>query len=440
MRKKITFNIKNINELKKKIVIWSAKYKYVTILDSNNYYDNFDSKFSYNTYDFIAGIGKISKLKESKTPFNELNKYKNLTKDWIFGYFTYDLKNKIENLSSKNIDKLNFKEIVFFQPKFVFILNKNKLEIHYQPNYYSKSDIIKIYHNILAKTITITNNINLKTNIKSRVTKNEYIKNINKIKKHIKLGDVYELNYCIEFFSNKTKINPQETYLHLTKKSPTPFAAFIKINKNYLISASPERFIKKIKDKIISQPIKGTIKKTNDNKKNKILRKQLFNDIKERSENIMIVDLVRNDLSITAKKNSVNVEELFGIYEFPQVYQMISTIVSDKSKKHTSVDVIKNAFPMGSMTGAPKIKAMELIEKYETTKRGLYSGAVGYFSPNDNFDFNVVIRSILYNSDNKYLSFIVGGAITYKSIPDKEYQECLLKAKAISEILGVSLQ
>ena len=253
----------------------------------------------------------------------------------------------------------------------------------------------------------------------------------------VKQGDVYELNYCMEFFSEKNKINPYYTYLDLIKKSPTPFSGFVKTSNKFLISASPERFIKKQKNKIISQPIKGTIKKTNNIAQNNKLKNKLLNDTKERAENVMIVDLVRNDLSITAKKTSVKVEELFGIYEFPQVYQMISTVVSEKSKKFTSVDVIKNAFPMGSMTGAPKIKAMELIEKYETTKRGLYSGAVGYFSPNDNFDFNVVIRSILYNSKNKYLSFIVGGAITDKSNPINEYNECLLKAKAIKEVLGV---
>ena len=436
MRKKLTFKINNPKDFKTKFIFWSAKYKYISILDSNDYYKNYKSDFSYNTYDFIAGTGKISAFVNNKNTFDKLNKYKNKTKDWLFGYFAYDLKNKIENLESNNIDNLNFNDILFFQPEFVFILKQNTLEIHYLPNKTNKNTITDIFNKITNQK---TNNKLTKLNIdiKQRVTKNNYIKTINKLKKHIKKGDIYEINYCIEFYDNKSKINPYKTYNHLITKSPTPFSAFLKIGSRFLISASPERFIKKQKNKIISQPIKGTIKKTDNQQQNNKLKKQLYNDEKERSENVMIVDLVRNDLSITAKKASVKVEELFGIYEFPQVFQMISTVVSEKSDKFTSVDVIKNAFPMGSMTGAPKIKAMELIEKYETTKRGLYSGAVGYFSPNDNFDFNVVIRSILYNRKNKYLSFIVGGAITDKSIPENEYNECLLKAKAIFEVLNI---
>ncbi len=436
MRKKLRFTIENLPLFKQKFVLWTSKYKYVSILDSNNYYKKFKTEFSYNTYDFIAGVGKISSIKNSNKPFDKLLKFKNKTNDWLFGYFTYDLKNKIENLESNNIDNLHFPEIMFYQPEFVFILNKNSLEINYLSNK-SKTEIKKIFNKILNQKIN-NKQQRLNINVKSRITKNNYIKTVNKIKKHIKNGDIYELNYCIEFYGNSTKINPHDTYNKLIKESPTPFSAFTKTGSNFLISASPERFLKKENNKIISQPIKGTIKKTNNINQNKILKEQLYNDEKERAENVMIVDLVRNDLSITAKKSSVKVEELFGIYEFPQVFQMISTIVSKKAKKFNSVDVIKKAFPMGSMTGAPKIKAMELIEKYETTKRGLYSGAVGYFSPNDNFDFNVVIRSILYNSNNKYLSFIVGGAITDKSIPENEYNECLLKAKAISEVLGIN--
>ncbi len=154
-----------------------------------------------------------------------------------------------------------------------------------------------------------------------------------------------------------------------------------------------------------------------------------------RSENIMIVDLVRNDLSRTAVKGSVKVEELCQVYSFRQVHQLVSTVVSEVEKTTSPVDILKETFPMGSMTGAPKISAMKIIEEEEETKRGLYSGAVGYFSPTGDFDFNVVIRSILYNKENKYVSFSVGGAITSKSTPEKEYEECLLKAKAMKHVL-----
>ncbi|MGM0572458.1 MAG: chorismate-binding protein, partial [Bacteroidota bacterium] len=165
------------------------------------------------------------------------------------------------------------------------------------------------------------------------------------------------------------------------------------------------------------------------------LRKTLAADPKERSENVMIVDLVRNDLSRTAQKDSVKVEELFGVYAFQQVHQMISTVTSRLDPGVHYLDAIKKAFPMGSMTGAPKYRAMQLIDHYEDSCRGIYSGSVGYISPEKDFDFNVVIRSIVYNQINKYLSYTAGGAITAASIPEKEYEECLLKAKAMEKAL-----
>ena len=243
------------------------------------------------------------------------------------------------------------------------------------------------------------------------------------------------MNFCKEFYAENIEIGPIDLYFKLNKKSPTPFSSFVKCDNKYLLSTSPERFIHKKKNKIISQPIKGTIKRGTSELEDERLKKQLYNDPKQYSENVMIVDLVRNDLSKIAKRNSVKVDELCTIYSFPQVHQMIST-VSAEIRSNLDFDAIINAtFPMGSMTGAPKIKAMQLIEKYEKTKRGLYSGTVGYIDEDGNFDFNVVIRSILYNKENNYLSFIVGGAITSKSEPENEYDECLLKAKAMLEVL-----
>jgi para-aminobenzoate synthetase component 1 len=272
-----------------------------------------------------------------------------------------------------------------------------------------------------------------KFDIKSRFSREEYVETVQKLKEHIKRGDIYEINFCQEFYA-KAKIDPQDTYLKLNSLSPTPFSAFLKLNQNYLMSASPERFMKKKGARIISQPMKGTIGRGSTKEEDESLKQKLASDVKERAENVMIVDLVRNDLSRTAKKGSVEVEELCGIYTFPQVHQMISTVVAEIEEKDT-VSCIKNAFPMGSMTGAPKVKSMELIEKYERSRRGLYSGSVGYFSPAGDFDLNVVIRSMFYNEKNMYLSYSVGGAITYLSDPQKEYEECLLKAKAMKQVL-----
>jgi para-aminobenzoate synthetase component 1 len=203
-----------------------------------------------------------------------------------------------------------------------------------------------------------------------------------------------------------------------------------------MLSASPERFVKKVGSKVISQPIKGTARRSSDKEEDERIKAELTRDPKERSENIMIVDLVRNDLSKTALKGSVRVEELCKAYTFQQVHQLISTVVSEVSEKIDVVDIIISLFPMGSMTGAPKISAMEIIEELEETKRGLYSGAVGYFSPNNDFDFSVVIRSILYHKKEKYVSFSVGGAITAQSEIEKEYNECMLKAEAMKKALN----
>jgi para-aminobenzoate synthetase component 1 len=243
------------------------------------------------------------------------------------------------------------------------------------------------------------------------------------------------MNFCQEFFSSNTQIDVIEIFRRLMKNSPSPFSTLFKFNDKYLISSSPERYIRKEGNRLISQPIKGTARRGKTAEEDEINRQKLLQSQKEQSENVMIVDLVRNDMSKTAVPGSVKVEELYGIYSFPQVHQMISTVVSQINDSIHFTDCIKTTFPMGSMTGAPKIRAMEIIEKYETTKRGLFSGAVGYITPEADFDFNVVIRSILYNESNQYVSIITGGAITDLSDPEAEYEESLLKANALINVL-----
>jgi para-aminobenzoate synthetase component 1 len=225
-------------------------------------------------------------------------------------------------------------------------------------------------------------------------------------------------------------------FAKLNKVSPNPFASFFKLNDKYVMCASPERFLAKRGDKLMSQPIKGTIKRGETVAEDELNKQQLKNNTKELQENVMIVDLVRNDLTRSAKHGTVKTKELFGIYSFKHLHQMISTVICEIAEGLSAVQAIKNSFPMGSMTGAPKINAMLLMEQYERSKRGIYSGAIGYFSPDGDFDFNVVIRTLLYNETNRYLSFHAGSAITYYADAEKEYEECLLKAKAILEVLG----
>ncbi|MFZ1496974.1 MAG: anthranilate synthase component I family protein [Saprospiraceae bacterium] len=293
----------------------------------------------------------------------------------------------------------------------------------------------KILAAIRQLTPTASSPILSDIQIQARVPKSEYLQNVAAIQQHIIEGDLYEMNYCQEFYAEQAEITPITLFEQLNNLTQSPFAAFYKNRQQYVLCASPERFIKKIGRKIISQPIKGTMRRGSSNAEDAWLQQALANSEKDRAENVMIVDLVRNDFARSCQSGSVQVEELFGIYTFRQVHQMISTISGTLRKNVSWVTAIRNAFPMGSMTGAPKVMAMQLIEQYEASKRGLYSGAIGYITPRGNFDFNVVIRSLLYNAANRYLSFQVGGAIVYDSEPEKEYEECLLKASAIMRVL-----
>ena len=403
------------------------------LLNSNRKAD--DLVDEYSTFHLVAGIGSIEELNVAGDSFPTLKKFYELKRDWLFGFFTYDLKNEINRLSSSNFDGLKFPSIHFFQPRFVIAVKDNDCEIHFDPKHDNDKTADRLFREIISKSKEkdfTRGNIE----IRPRVSREEYLEVIKNILSHIQRGDVYELNYCQEFYSENAEINPADTYLQLNDLSPMPFSCFYRLGDKYLMCASPERFLKKSGKKIIAQPIKGTIARGKNEAEDFLQRDKLLHDEKERAENVMIVDLVRNDLSRTAKKNSVKVEELFGIYSFPGLHQMISTVVSEKRDDVDWTDVIRHAFPMGSMTGAPKIRAMQLIEEYEETNRGLFSGSVGYITPDGDFDFNVVIRSVLYNAEQKYLSFMAGSAITANSNPEKEYEECLLKAGAFFKIFS----
>lgn len=381
----------------------------------------------------MMAVDAFTSLKtDFQNAFEDLKQYQQTTKDWLFGYLTYDLKNDVEDLKSTNYDGLDFPDLFFFQPKKIFILKENQLEIQYL---LLCDDEVEDDFEEIIKSEKLEYKSQESLEIEQRINKEFYIEKVTKMLNHIHAGDMYEANFCMEFFAENAIINPLDKFQKLNEISQAPFSVFFKNNKQYLLSASPERYLKKVGDKLISQPIKGTSKRFIDPIEDEKSKQFLESDAKERAENIMITDLVRNDLSHTAQKGSVEVIELCKIYSFLQVHQMISTITSKLDPQYSPIDVLRTTFPMGSMTGAPKISVMKIIENLEETKRGLYSGAVGYFTPEGDFDFNVVIRSILYNQENQYVSFSVGSAITSQSIPEKEYEECLLKAKAMHEVL-----
>lgn len=428
MRTSITKHIGNPTQFKQEILAWAQQFREIVFMDSNDYPQR------YSSYDCILAVDAFTSVKtDFHNAFEDLKQYQQVTKDWLFGYLSFDLKNDVELLHSNNFDGLDFPDMFFFQPKKVFLLKGNQLEIQYlnMCDDEVEEDFEEIRLQIADCRFQVSD-----IDIKQRISKEQYLEKASKILGHIHRGDIYEANFCMEFFAENAVINPLEKFLKLNEISKSPLAVYFKNNTQFLLSASPERYLKKEGELIISQPIKGTAKRFLDPIADEKSKNELASDPKERSENIMVSDLVRNDLSRTAQKGSVKVEELCGIYSFEQVHQMISTITSKMDAQYSGVEVIRTTFPMGSMTGTPKVSVLKIIEELEETKRGLYSGAVGYFTPNGDFDFNVVIRSILYNQEKKYASFSVGSAITSQSVPEKEYEECLLKAKAMREVLS----
>ena len=410
----------------------NSQSEHFCILDSNALSN------TYKTLEHgrIIAIGREEEFiaDAEKGSLEKLSSFCTRHRDWIFGYISYDVKNDIEDLSSGNTDHLGFPSLHFFVPRLVILQNEKESTVFFHENIISEQEARNMLQLCFSEDNQKKTNQE-KIHIQPRISQADYLEAVGKLKEHIRKGDIYEVNFCQEFFAENVTIDPSAVYKKLNGISSAPFSVFGKFGPHYILSASPERFLKKTGNHLVSQPIKGTAKRSADAQEDERSKKELLEDPKERSENVMIVDLVRNDLSRIAEKGSVKVEELFGIYSFRQVHQMISTISAEIQPGITFTGILRALFPMGSMTGAPKISAMKLIDEYESTKRGLYSGTIGYITPEGNFDFNVVIRSILYHSEKKYLSFMVGSAITDKSIPEKEYEECLLKAKAMFEVL-----
>jgi para-aminobenzoate synthetase component 1 len=410
-----------ISLFKQKAMQLASTFEVCCCLDSNNYKD------PYSQYDCLIAFGLQEELSsDSGEAFANLKSFYESNKDWMFGLLSYELKNETEQLTSRHEDQLEFPDLYFFIPKYLIALQGDEIKI-----LKGNKEIIDTIDKVSLRGFLASADVK----IESRFDKKTYISTVEKLQEHIKRGDIYEVNFCQEFFANNAKINPIAVYQELNELSPTPFAGFFRIYDQYILSATPERFLCKRGNQLISQPIKGTAKRSSDLIEDEQIKINLKSSIKEQAENVMIVDLVRNDLTKSAVQGSVRVDELFGIYTFPQVHQMISTISCELNSEVHFVDAIKNTFPVGSMTGAPKIKAMQLIDTYEKSKRGAFSGSFGCISPGGDFDFNVIIRTILYNSTNQYLSFQVGGAITYAAKAEDEHEECLLKASAILKVL-----
>ncbi|HVU99173.1 MAG TPA: anthranilate synthase component I family protein [Puia sp.] len=402
-------------------------------MDSHSYESSFECLLAVGAIDsFTAPAGNA---------FPELKQWAAGRQDWLLGHLAYDLTAETEGVSGDFADPIGFPDMFFFQPAHLILLQKDSILIGSV-----QEDPAALWQQICAAQPTPPQTTPVQTtppqafppiSFTPRFTRGEYLSAVEALRRHILRGDCYEINFCQEFFTQPATIDPLATWWALGQASPNPFSAFYRLDHRYLLCASPERFLKKAGDTLFSQPIKGTApRQRQDAQADSQGRLELYNSAKDRAENVMVVDLVRNDLSRICRPGSVQVSELFGIYPFPQVYQMISTVTGTLLPGLDWTDTLRHCFPMGSMTGAPKHRVTQLIARYERSRRGLFSGAVGYVTPGGDLDMNVVIRSLLYNQQSRYLSYQVGSGITWYSDPQAEYEECLVKAEGILKALG----
>lgn len=410
-------------EIKERMLDWASQFSILLFLDSNNYQQ------AHSKYECLLAVDALTTTANS---LEELQHLHDVKKDWLFGHICYDHKNDLQpKLSSTHNAKHNFPSLQFFQPRIVCHINIERTTLTIEAIDHKPADVYNAIMRSSAPPATLP-----QLKFSQKVDKQTYLDTIQKLRIHIAEGDCYEINYCTEGYCEHVDVNPLQVFKELNAASPAPFAAYYGHYDSYMMCASPERYLQKGQDKLISQPIKGTARRSSDRLEDEQIKNDLQQSIKERAENVMIVDLTRNDLSRVSDVGSINVDELFGIYSYPQVHQMISTVSGKLRANVPFTDAIRYSFPMGSMTGAPKIKVMQLIDRYEHSRRELFSGTVGYITPNGDFDFNVIIRSLFYNAATKYLSYQAGGAITYDSIPEMEWEEMRLKAKALEQIFS----
>jgi len=421
-RSKTDFNVKNYPNIKSQLLDWAGGFSPIAWYDSNDY------PHQNNDYDAILAL---ETFEENPWHTSEKKLQTALGTDWLFGFFSYEYNAAWEHVTPTNPSFLSVPQLKYFKPKKIWLLKGDLLTALYLETDNPAVDFKRITISKTRAEASLT-----AINLSPRISKDIYLQHASALKQHIMRGDIYEVNYCMEWYADEVDVSPMALFNALNRIGKTPFSAFLSFDNTYLMSASPERFLQRRGDTLMSQPIKGTAARHEDAVVDKSVAEALKLDAKERSENIMITDLVRNDLSRIAQKGSVAVYEQCTVYPFEQVHQMISTVKAQCDSAFTSLDVINACFPMGSMTGAPKQRAMELINQYEHGQRGLYSGAVGYFAPNGDFDFNVVIRSLVYDAASKYLSTHVGSALTAAADPSKEYDECQLKVKAIKRVLA----
>lgn len=412
------FAFTDVKLLKIKMLDWASRFNIFIFLDGQEY------RFQPQQYECLLAAG----VRSCTENITGLDRFVQRGR-WYFGHLAYDLKAELHGLKSRTPDQVGFPHLYFFEPLVVLLVKEHTVTIEAE----NPEAIWQQIQNAAAAPFYPHHPVELTP----RLTRNAYIDIIHKLQQHILRGDCYEINFCQEFFATGAGLNPLPFFRQLSAASPAPFSALYRLQNRYLVSASPERFLTKKGARLIAQPMKGTARRNLYNAAlDDELKTALLNSAKDRSENVMVVDLVRNDLSQVCADASVRVDELYGVYSFPQVHQMVSTVSGELRPDVLFTQLLQANFPMGSMTGAPKLRVMQLIDEYEMAARGLFSGSVGYITPEGDFDFNVVIRSVLYNAQNGYVSCPVGSGITFYSDAEAEWEECLLKAEAIRKVLA----
>jgi len=409
--------------LKQQLLFWCDRFSHCCFLDSQHYSSPGETPLC------LAASGAVNVFTTETNPkelFAEIESFE----DWLFGHISYHTLHAQNGIQSPQLQAGQFPATFLFCPETLFTLTKQTLTISTL-----SPSAEEIWKSITAIDIHTQKRPLPAITFTPGMERTTYLQRIEQLLQHIHRGDCYEINFCQEFFSSPVTIPAVATYLHLMAISPNPFSSFYKNDGRYVLCASPERFLQKKGRVLRSQPIKGTMRRnTTDLAEDELLKEKLRSSMKNQSENIMVVDLVRNDLSRVCREGTVRVSELLGLYSFPQVHQLISTIEGELLPGTTLFDVLSATFPMGSMTGAPKKKVMELIEQYEPVPRGIYSGSIGYITPEKDFDWNVVIRSLVYLPEQQYLSYHVGGGITANSEPEQELEECFVKARALQSL------
>lgn len=347
-------------------------------------------------------------------------------------YFSYDYGRKFEKIKTRHFKDLDVAEAIirFYRTFIIEDLDKKEIFISYQ----REEDLLELENFILNfkfEEENLEKNKEL-ANYESNFKKEEYLEAISKMINYIVEGDIYITNMT-QRLKVESRKNPLDVFSYLRKYNPSPFGAYLDYKDFQVISASPERFIK-MEDKLIeTRPIKGTRKRGRTIEEDKLLKNELLESEKDKSELLMIVDLERNDLHRICELQSVKVTELFEVETYSTVFHLVSTIIGKLKEDLDFVDLIKATFPGGSITGAPKIRAMEIIDELEKSRRNLYTGSLGYISFDGNCDLNIIIRTLVHKDGKYYLG--VGGGITCESDLDFEYEETLQKAKALLEAL-----